>query len=73
MPETHETQRPIYPEIKAQLIGRDGNAFAIIGTVRKAMRRAGVGAAAIEEFSAEALSGDYGDVLSTCSRWVSVT
>jgi hypothetical protein len=34
---------PLYPQIKVQLVGRDGNAFAILGRVTSAMRAAGLG------------------------------
>jgi len=30
-----------YPEIEVQLTGNDGNAFSIMGTVTKALRRGG--------------------------------
>jgi hypothetical protein len=30
---------PRYPNVKVQLTGEDGNAFAIIGAVSKALRR----------------------------------
>lgn len=63
----------IYPNIKVQLSGEDGNAFMIIGRVRKAMERAGVGTADLEKFSKEAMSGDYDHVLQTCMRYVDVS
>ena len=31
-----------YPNVKVQLVGQDGNAFAILGNVQRAMRRAGL-------------------------------
>ena len=63
---------PKYPEIEVQLSGEDGNAFMIIGRVRAAMRRADLTADQIKEFSDEAMSGDYDNVLRTCMRYVSV-
>ncbi len=33
---------PKYPRVKVQLVGEDGNAFAILGRVQTAMRMAGV-------------------------------
>ena len=48
-----------YPEITVSLVGVDGNAFSILGQVRKAMRQAGVPAEQIKEFMTEATSGDY--------------
>ena len=59
-----------YPDIKVQLVGEDGNAFSIIGRVAKAMRRAKVDNADIEAFRAEAMSGDYDNVLQTAMRYV---
>ena len=62
-----------YPEISVQLVGTDGNAFAVIGKVKSALRRGGVSNEEIQEFMQEAMSGDYDNVLQTCFRWVDVT
>ncbi len=62
-----------YPEIEVQLSGRDGNSFVIIGAVRRAMRRAGVPTAELDEFSNEAMSGDYDNVIQTAMQWVEIT
>lgn len=62
----------ILPDVKVKLVGTDGNAFAIIGAVRKAMKRAGHGDR-VEEFTKEATSGDYDHVLQTCMKWVDVS
>ena len=51
--------------VKVPLAGEDGNAFAIIGRVRTALRRAGYGPALIEEFTREAMSGDYDHLIQT--------
>lgn len=64
--------KPKHPDITVQLSGEDGNAFFILGRVRKAMRRAGLGKDEIEQFTAEAQSGDYDNLLATCCRWVEV-
>lgn len=61
-----------HPNITVQLTGTDGNAFAVIGKVRAALRKANVPAAEIEEFTTEATSGDYDNVLVTAMRWVHV-
>jgi hypothetical protein len=60
-----------YPDVVVQLTGEDGNAFAILGTVRRALRQAGHGDD-VDEFFAEATSGDYQHLLWTCMRWVTV-
>ena len=62
--------KPIYPKIKVQLTGEDGNAFFLIGRVRKAMRNAALSDNEIEKFSAEAMSGNYDHVLQTCMKYV---
>jgi hypothetical protein len=61
-----------YPDIKVQLVGRDGNAFAILGAVGKAMRRAGLTKEQIDEYTNEATAGDYDHLLSTTTRYVEV-
>ena len=61
-----------YPNIEVQLSGEDGNAFAIMGTVSKALRKNNISEDLIVEFRAEAMSGDYDNLLQTCMRWVTV-
>lgn len=60
-----------FPDITVQLAGKDGNAFAIIGAVSGALRRAGHGEEA-KQFFDEATSGDYDNVLRTACAWVTV-
>ncbi len=59
-----------YPDIQVRLVGEDGNAFAILGRVSKALKRAGVDRSDIDKFMAEAMSGDYNHLLRTCMAWV---
>ena len=61
-----------FPGVVVQLSGEDGNAFAVLGTVRRALKRAGVDAETVDEFQTEASSGDYGHLLTTVMRWVKV-
>jgi hypothetical protein len=61
-----------YPEIEVELVGHDGNAFAIIGRVSQALRKAGHGDQ-VKQFQTEAMSGDYDNVLRTCMKWVDVS
>ena len=65
-------EEPKYPEIEVQLIGEDGNAFAILAKVKRAMRLGGVCKCQIEDFREEATSGDYDHLLRTCMKWVTV-
>ena len=63
-----------HPRIEIKLIGTDGNAFAIIGTVTKALREAGMEEEIIGEYKAECraaksynellrITMDYADVV----------
>lgn len=61
-----------FPEIEVDLIGMDSNAFSIIASVRKSLRRAGVDQEKIDLFVQEATSGDYDHLLQTVTKWVSV-
>ena len=57
-----------FPHIEVQLTGSDGNAFAIIGKVKRALP-----SDVQAEFMAEATSGDYNNVLATAMRWVNIS
>lgn len=61
-----------YPEIEVQLSGTDGNAFAIIGAVSRALRRADVSKDEVDAFRIECMSGDYDHLLQTAMKWVEV-
>jgi 3-oxoacyl-[acyl-carrier-protein] synthase III len=58
------------PTVK--LIGRDGNAFAVMGACRRALKDAGANTEEIDRFMAEATSGDYDNVLRTAMEWCDV-
>lgn len=62
---------PRYPQVTVKLMGDDGNAFAILGRVIAAMKRAGIPPEKIEAFRAEATAGDYDALLQCVLRWVS--
>lgn len=59
-----------YPNVKVKLVGEDGNAFAIIGRVTSALRKARVDKEEIDQFREEAMAGDYDELLRACMRWV---
>lgn len=60
------------PEVKVKLVGEDGNAFAILARVMKAMKSSGIPADLITEYHTEATSGDYDHLLRTTMKWVKV-
>jgi len=62
-----------YPEIEVQLTGTDGNAFAVMGAVQRAMKQHHEAKNDVAEFQKEAMSGDYNHLLATCMRYVTVT
>lgn len=62
-----------YPDVHVQLTGTDGNAYAIMGAVATALRRAGVSSEEIEKYQEESMSGDYDNLLQTAMRWVDVS
>lgn len=61
-----------YPEIEVQLTGNDGNAYAIMGAVRRALKRAKVSADEIDEYMKQSMSGDYDNLLRVAMSWVTV-
>ena len=62
-----------YPEVEVELIGEDGNAFYIMGAVKKALLKHGVGKEEINEYMADAMSGDYNHLLCVTRDWVTIT
>jgi hypothetical protein len=61
-----------YPAVKVRLSGGDGNAFAIMGQVLRALKDAGVSAKEQNLFCKQAMSGSYLELLATCCKWVQV-
>ena len=61
-----------HPNITVELVGTDGNAYAVLGKVQRALRDAGVPEAEVQTYVAEATSGDYDQLLQTTMRWVGV-
>lgn len=60
-------------DVKVQLTGQDGNAFNLMGLVIRGMKKAGATAADVTQFQDEAMSGDYDNLLRTCSKYVDVS
>ena len=59
-----------YPEISVQLAGLDGNSFAILGRVCRALRRAEIADAEVANFLSEATVGDYDHLLQVVMKTV---
>lgn len=65
-------QAPKYPHVEVQLSTEDGNAFAIVSRVSRALRQAGVDADEIDEYKRLAMSGTYEDILRVTTETVVV-
>jgi hypothetical protein len=58
------------PSVK--LIDTDGNAFAIIGRVKDALRKAGADREYVDKYLKEAMFGDYDNLLCVTMNYVHV-
>jgi hypothetical protein len=70
MPKT--TKAPKYPNIiiAMDLDGPDGNAFAIMGRVQRALKNAGATEQELAQYSMDSMSGDYDNLIAAQSKWV---
>ena len=59
-------------ENKPKVVLSDGNAFAIIGEMKSAAKKANWSREKILEMSSEAMSGDYDNVLRTAGKYFDV-
>jgi len=58
-----------FKRVPCKLVGEDGNAFAIMGRVIKALKRAGHHDL-VEEYKKRATSGDYNNLLAVTMDYV---
>jgi hypothetical protein len=58
--------------VKIKLVGEDGNAFYILGKVKKELKRNGYDKDFINQFMEEATAGDYDKLLQTVMKYVIV-
>ena len=63
-----------YPSVRVCLAAGDGNAYVILGTIRRAVLCAGLpdGKQVWKAFHAEATQGDYHHLLATAMRWFDI-
>ena len=66
------TTGPKFKDVTVQLVGEDGNAFAIMARVSQALRRAGATQEELDQYMSESTSGDYDNLLRTAMKWVNV-
>jgi len=55
-------------KVFCQLTGKDGNAFAVMGRVKQAMANAKLPKEKIDAYFAEAMAGDYDDLLTASMK-----
>jgi hypothetical protein len=60
-----------YP-VTVKLVGEDGNAFAIMAKVSRALRNAGATREEVNQYMDESMSGDYDNLLRVAMTWVEV-
>jgi hypothetical protein len=66
-----ETTTPLF-DVDVQLVGEDGNAFAIMARVSSAIKKAGATEEQVSAYFAESTSGDYDHLLRTAMKYVNV-
>jgi|APIni6443716594_1056825.scaffolds.fasta_scaffold305225_2 hypothetical protein len=59
-------------DVEVQLVGNDGNAFAIMGAVKSALKKAGASKEELDQYLADSMSGDYDNLLRVAMEWVEV-
>ena len=56
--------------INVKLTDKKEDPAFILGRVKKALRKAGASEKEVAEFRKEATSGNFRDLLTTCTKWV---
>lgn len=60
------------PKIDSEELAENGNAFAIMSTVAKALREAGADREYINKYHKESMAGDYDNLLRVVMEYVDV-
>jgi ribosomal protein S9 len=60
-------------DVAVKLTGTDGNAYAVMGAVSKALKKAGATKEQVDAYMAESMSGDYNHLIATACDWVEVS
>lgn len=63
--------KPIFDDVTVKLVGEDGNAFLILGRVKRALVDAGHAQGA-ENYYKEATTGNYDNLLVVTMKYVNV-
>lgn len=57
---------------KVQLVGNDGNAYAIMGNIKKALQKAGADKEYVNQYIKESMEGDYDNLLVVAMKYADV-
>jgi hypothetical protein len=60
------------PKPSVKLTGSDGNAYSIMGKVRRSLQKAGAPAEVLDEYYDESTKGDYDNLLRVAIKYVKV-
>jgi len=55
-----------------KLIGEDGNAFGVMGRVKRALARDGADKEYVNQYLHESMGGDYDNLLMTALKYVNI-
>jgi hypothetical protein len=71
---TQQQERYPMPKynVAVQLSGNDGNAFAVMGAVKSALKKSGASKEEVEQYLTDSMSGDYDNLLRVAMEWVKV-
>jgi hypothetical protein len=58
--------------VAVQLSGNDGNAFAVMGAVKAALKKSGASKEEVEQYLTDSMSGDYDNLIRVAMEWVNV-
>jgi hypothetical protein len=67
-----ERQQMSKYNVEVQLSGNDGNAFAVMGAVKSALKKAGASNEELDQYLSDSMSGDYDNLLRVAMEWVDV-
>ena len=59
-------------DVTVKLSGKDGNAFAIMGAVKTALKKAGATKEEIAQYLKDSTAGDYDNLLQVAMTWVAI-
>lgn len=60
------------PKYQVQVKLSDGNAYAIMGAVQKALKKAGASKEELDRYFTDSTAGDYDNLLRVAMEWVEV-